>query len=482
MSEIANRVVEIAACRPSSRNYNQHSPAQIENLRLSIRRFGQVRSVVVQDDGAGGFLTVAGHGVMAAARLERLTELRADVIPADWPEHQVLAYLAADNELARQASPDEAQLAAIIAELADREDDELATLAAGSVDRLEELLDFLTPPPETEDGGDQTAKADAAQEKWQVQFGDLWTLGAHRILCGDATKRDQVARLMGTDLAQLAFTDPPYGVSYENRFKRTSDAPIAGDDLRRDGLIALLQPAFQNLLAFTTGPAAYYIWHATDSRREFEWCLDAVGLQERQYITWVKDHFSMGRSDYQWQCEYCFYAGRAGHTPAFYGGRAQTTIWRLTDLADQNAAIAIADGLLITDGAGSLLAIKTSAPKGRKLRTLRLKEGASLLLQRDHAQGTDAWQVARMPIAEYWHPTEKPPELARRALENHTQPGELVIDLFGGSGSTLIAAEMTGRAARLMELEPRFVSATLERFYLSTGKTPERAALAEEVA
>jgi 16S rRNA G966 N2-methylase RsmD len=458
---VANKTVSLAKCRPHSRNYNTHDPEQIDNLRLSLRQFGQVRSVVVQDAPPDGYLIVAGHGIIIAARLEGYTELRADVIPADWPEPRVLAYLAADNELARQANPDDAQLAAIVAELADREEVELATLAAGSVDRLDELLASLEAPEPTEDGGDQTAKAEQAQAKWQVQPGELFTLGPHRILCGDSTDPDQVARLMGADRAQLVFTDPPYGVSYEDRFKQVSNGRVAGDDLRGDGLVALLQPALANALAFSIGPAAFYIWHATDSRREFEWCLDAVGLKERQYITWVKDHFSMGRADYQWQCGYCFYAARDGHTPTFLGGRAQTTIWRLSE-ATEHAAIAIADGLLVTDGAGGLLFVKGSAPKGRKWRTLRLKAGASLLLQRDHPEGTDAWHVARMP------------ELARRALRNHTQPGEIVLDLFSGSGSTLIAAEMEGRAARLMDRDPKFVAATLERWVLSGKAAPVR--------
>lgn len=106
MTEIQNRIILVVACRPHPRNYNRHDPAQIADLRASLRIFGQVRSIVVQDDGLGGFLLVAGHGVHVAARLEEFTELRADVIPADWDDEKVLAYLAADNELAKAANAD----------------------------------------------------------------------------------------------------------------------------------------------------------------------------------------------------------------------------------------------------------------------------------------------------------------------------------------------------------------------------------------
>jgi len=133
-----NQTVEVAQCRPHPRNYNRHSENQVADLRASLRRFGQVRSVVVQGNG-DGYLVVAGCGVWEAARREGLRELRADVIPAGWDEARVLAYLAADNELARQGLPDEAQLAALVEEVRERADVELARLAAGSEERLAAL-------------------------------------------------------------------------------------------------------------------------------------------------------------------------------------------------------------------------------------------------------------------------------------------------------------------------------------------------------
>jgi hypothetical protein len=146
---IANRAVPLSACSPHPGNYNRHDEGQVADLRTSLKRFGQVRSIVVQDDGAGGYLLVAGHGVAEAARLEGLAELRADVIPADWTPARVLAYLAADNELARRGLPDEAQLAALVQQVQAEADEELARLAAGGEEELRALLAAL---PIVDDG------------------------------------------------------------------------------------------------------------------------------------------------------------------------------------------------------------------------------------------------------------------------------------------------------------------------------------------
>jgi len=139
---VVNKRIKLASARPHPRNYNRHDEAQIEDLRESLRQFGQVRSVVVQASRRqnGDYLIVAGHGICEAAKLEGFSDLRADVIPASWSPSRVLAYLAADNELPRQSNPDEAQLAAIIAEVQEREGDVLARLAAGEQQALKRLL------------------------------------------------------------------------------------------------------------------------------------------------------------------------------------------------------------------------------------------------------------------------------------------------------------------------------------------------------
>jgi ParB-like chromosome segregation protein Spo0J len=163
--QIINKCIPLATLRPHPRNYNQHDEAQIGDLRLSLRTFGQVRSIVVQalTRGRNSFLTVAGHGLVAAARLEGFTELRADVIPAKWDETLVLAYLAADNELAKRANPDEAQLAKLAEDVERERGAGLAALAAGSEERLKELRASLA-QAET----DGKVSNDEIPEQWMI--------------------------------------------------------------------------------------------------------------------------------------------------------------------------------------------------------------------------------------------------------------------------------------------------------------------------
>jgi ParB-like chromosome segregation protein Spo0J len=176
MPDVTNQTIPLAHYRPHPRNYNVHPAGQVADLRRSLRRFGQVRSVVVQDDGAGGYLGVAGHGVVEAAQAEGWPEIRADVLPADWPPEKVLAYLAADNESGRASNPDLDQLAALVAELKEK-DAELAALAAGGEARLKELLAQLK-RNEQEDPGPQIDKAAELQVKWETSLGQMWGMGA----------------------------------------------------------------------------------------------------------------------------------------------------------------------------------------------------------------------------------------------------------------------------------------------------------------
>jgi DNA modification methylase len=297
-----------------------------------------------------------------------------------------------------------------------------------------------------------------------VKPGDLWQLGDHRLLCGDALDRATWARLMAGQRAALVHTDPPYGVSYESSSGK-HDA-IANDELTGDGLLDFLAVAFTRLVENSDPTAAFYIWHASANRDEFSLAMKRAGLLERQYLIWVKPSPTLGHADYQQAHEPCFYAHRAGQSPAFFGARDQQTVWLVDGRAGTGKGATIGNGVLLTDGAGRQLWMTPTPPKGRKVRTIRIDQDETLELGQPGAE-SDAWFIGRdhKPL----HPTQKPVEIPRRALTNSSGPGDIVLDPFSGSGSTLMACEQLGRRAYAIELEPHYVQLTIERWQAFTG-------------
>ena len=193
--------------------------------------------------------------------------------------------------------------------------------------------------------------------------------------------------------------------------------------------------------------------------------MTAAGLMENQYIIWVKNGIALGHADYQWAHEPCFYASRAGVKPRFFGDRAQHTVWRATTSEDGYAATTLGNGLVLTDGTGGKLYLAEKEPKGKKMRYVRMTPGQVLsIIQED--RGNTVWEVARETGT--LHPTQKPVELARRAIENSSQPGEIVLDFFGGSGSTLLAAELTGRRCYSTELDPVYCDVAISRYVVQS--------------
>ncbi|MBI4720815.1 MAG: site-specific DNA-methyltransferase, partial [Chitinivibrionia bacterium] len=275
----------------------------------------------------------------------------------------------------------------------------------------------------------------------RTRKGDLYELGPHRLLCGSATDPEHALLLMNGEKAAMVFTDPPYGVSYEAACGKFD--MIKGDDKTNDDLVnSLLLPSLKVAVQVTYPEAAFYIWHASSTRADFEYALKAAGLIERQYLIWAKPGFILGHSDYRWAHEPCFYAHKQDRTPAFYGDRSQSTVWRAALHPAGSSAATLASGLLLIDGSGGRLFLSPKAPKGKKVRTLRLAPGQQLQLEAGGKQN-DLWEVGRDDTGD--HPTQKPVELAARAIENSSLPGEIVWDGFLGSGTTLIAAEITGR-------------------------------------
>jgi len=223
-ARVENVTLPASALVPHERNYNRHSDAQINDLRESLRQFGQVRSIVVQPRGKK-FVIVAGHGIAQAAQAEGLTQLRADVIPAAWSQTRVLAYLAADNELARHGDPDQDQLAAIVREVMESEGEALARLAAGEQSALDALLAQANKQEETADVGELIDKAAELQKKWQCVKGDIWTAAGHYWICGDSRDFgtwEKLLRAAQVEKVNGVFTSPPYA---EQRKKQYGGVP-----------------------------------------------------------------------------------------------------------------------------------------------------------------------------------------------------------------------------------------------------------------
>lgn len=253
---------------------------------------------------------------------------------------------------------------------------------------------------------------------------------------------------------------------------------IKGDALRRGQLNAMLQGAFGCAVQHVAERAGWYVWHASSTREDFAKAMRDVGLVELSYLIWVKPGGTLGWSDYRWAHEPCFYAAKQGTKPHFYGDRTHSTVWQAAARDNEGKPhAAIGNGLIVTAEKGSELFIAASPPPGKKVRHEHLPAGQALTLT-GPSEADDVWLVGRDSghgKEDSIHPTQKPVELARRAVRNSTRETEIVVDFFAGSGSTLIACEQLGRACYAIDLEPGYIDAIIRRWQESTGKTATHA-------
>lgn len=385
--------------KPNPRNPNVHPKGQIERLAKIIRVTGWRVAIVVSK--RSGLIT-KGHGRLAAARY-----LDAKLVPVDYQdyrsEEEEWSDIIADNKIAEESERDEIALASLLKDLTDRGSD--TTMTGFEATAVSKLLDRAKGIVTADEKAPGASAAEELQAKWKVEAGQLWLCGPHRILCGDSTKPADWARLMAGSLAQVIHTDPPYGIDYEDRKgcegMARNKAQVANDSLKGNSLAALVRSALKIAVHHTQADAAFYIWHSSSTRRDFEAALDAAGLQERQYITWVKEMIVMGRADYHLQTEPCFYCEKAGKRAKWCGDRTGSTVWRLQKLENDGSAIDLATGLHITDGDKASLFLKAQPPKAGKFRHLRVAGDPVMVA---NTVGTDAWQVTRDVRADYLHP------------------------------------------------------------------------------
>jgi len=306
---------------PYARNSRTHSAEQIAQIAASIREFGFTNPILIDRNNG----VVAGHGRLCAAqslglgsvpclRLENLTEA------------QIRAYVIADNRLAENAGWDKDILAAELRALLDDGFD--ASLTGWDGDDLDELLAIgdATPVGKTDPDAAPPVQAEAV-----TRPGDVWLLGRHRIMCGDSTDAGSVALLMNGEKAALMQTDPPYGVDYNNAERvnpGVAKPRVANDDMTGEQLQAFLEAMIRAALPSLLPNAAFYLWHPMLTQGTFFAAAAAAAdiLIHRQII-WAKPSLLLGRGDYHWQHELCFYGWVKGKRPPFYGPRNQTTLW-----------------------------------------------------------------------------------------------------------------------------------------------------------
>jgi DNA modification methylase len=382
---------------PYARNARTHSDEQVAQIAASIAEFGFTNPILAGSDG----VIVAGHGRLAAAQ-----RLGLEVVPVVVLDHlsttQRRALVIADNRIAENAGWDDAMLRIELAALQD--DDFDVSLTGFDADALAELMDGEESDGETDD--------DAVPEVPETpvsRLGDVWILGSHRLLCGDATIAESYQLLLGGAQVDMVATDPPYNVNYANSAKdklRGKDRAILNDNLG-DGFYEFLLAALTPTVARCRG--AIYVAMSSSELDVLQAAFRAAGGRWSTFIIWAKNTFTLGRADYQRQYE-----------PILYG-------WR---------------------------------------------EGAQRHWCGDRDQG-DVWNIKK-PQKNDLHPTMKPVELIERAIRNSSRPGDVVLDPFGGSGTTLIAAEKSGRTARLIELDPKYVDVIVRRWEEFTGRQATR--------
>lgn len=381
----------ITALKPFERNARTHSPDQVSKIAASLIEFGWTQPILVDEHNE----IIAGHGRLLAAKQLKFAEVPVIRLEHLTPE-QVRAYRIADNRLAELSGWDGALLAVELAELGDLDFDlDLTGFDGPDLDKLlaslepEEQAEEVIPPPPVDP---------------VTRPGDLWLLGDHRLLCGDATSADDVERLLDGARPHLMVTDPPYGVDYDPSWRHDAgrnNSPRLGtvsNDDRAD---------WRDAWSLFPGDVAY-VWHSGLHGDTVSESMKVCGFALRSQVIWAKSHLALSRGHYHWQHEPCFYAVRVGCDAHWNGARDQATLWSIKTKGD----------------------------------------------------GDDATV----------HGTQKPIECMLRPILNNSTRGDAVYEPFSGSGTTIMAAEKSGRRCFGLEIDPRYCDVAVKRWQAATGK------------
>lgn len=372
---------------PYIRNARTHSESQIAQIAASIKEFGFLSPILIAEDNT----ILAGHGRLAAARKLGLTKVPC-VKESHLTETQRRAYIIADNKLSLNAGWDEDILAIELSELQGADFD-LDLLGFDE----SELASIFEDDKEVED--DDFDVEEELNKPCFSKSGDIWTLGRHRLICGDSTKEETYKSLMEDKKANLVVTDPPYNVNYEG-----SAGKIKNDNMNTDKFYNFLLDAFSNMEKVMADDASIYVFHADTEGLNFRKAFNDAGFYLSGCCIWKKPSLVLGRSPYQWQHEPCLYGWKRKGKHQWYSGRKETTIWEFE----------------------------------------KPKKNAD-------------------------HPTMKPIALLAYPISNSSMSNTLILDPFGGSGSTLIACEQTDRSCYTIELDEKFCDVIVKRYIEQVG-------------
>lgn len=420
-------------------NNPRNNAAAVDSVAESIKRFGFKVPCVI--DGAGTIIT--GHTrVLAAQRLGM--ETVPCVLADDLTPEQAREFRIADNRVGELATWDKSKLAEELQNIKLENPDNFTGFS-----RNEEI--DLCGEPDLDDDGFDVDGAEAAVDVPRSKPRTLWLLGQHRLLCGDATDANDVKRLMDGKRATLLLTDPPYNVDYEakdaslcsyrpnRRVDQHGNTKITNDKMADEVFCSFLYDAFRQAFEVMEPGAGAYVFHADLEGINFRQAFTDAGFKLAEVLIWVKNNLVLGRNDYQWRHEPVLYGWKEGATHHWYGHRDKTTVE--------------------DDGQPNIESMSKAELKAALREALKKPDNTIIYADKPQISGL--------------HPTMKPLKLVGRFMANSSRPDDIVLDPFGGSGTTLIAAEKLGRTCYMLEIDPVYTDVIVHRWEQLTGGTAE---------
>lgn len=416
--------------------------AEYQKIKRSIEKFGYIDPIIINSDGT----IIGGHQRYTV--LSDLGYTEVDVVVLDLNKEDEKALNIALNKISGEW--DELKLRDLLVEL-DLGDYDIS-LTGFDNQELEELIELTDFEPDvSEDEFDsEQAYNDSISEGPLVKQGEVWQLGRHRLMCGDSTDINDVQKLMGAELMDLIVTDPPYNVNYEekaaalNKYRPNNNGAmvIENDMLDWDDFYTFLFKSFTNMACYMREGAAIYVFHADNEGLTFRRTFDDAGLTLKQVLIWEKSNFVLGMNDYHWRHEPILYGQKDGARRYFINDRTQDTVI-LEDDVD--------------------------------LEAMKKSELIQYIKDMKHRYADQTSVIyEKKPMSSSLHPTMKPLELIGKFIKNSSKKGWNVGDFFGGSGSTLMAAEQLERNAYLMEYSEHYASVIIRRWEDFTGQKAVR--------